>query len=342
LTGDLEQVFCELLRVDLEEWIALKELWQNQTAWRVHTIPKKGGERTIHDPSDPLKKILRGVLAHVLGCIPVHRCVHGARARTSILTNARTHAGFGQAFYLLDLKNAFPSVTRERVYGCVRPKLIALLPDMAGVTEQEASLLASVILDLVQVEKGLPQGFPTSPALLNIVLVPLDREIVKVLRAHDPSGMLHRYTRYVDDLTISTSLSSIDPELRKALRNAIKKAGWRTNHAKVRYHGLVEEGADTERSSHMPMVTGLVPQIDGRVTIPRWKLNQYRARMHTLLQESVPLSRTAHDELVGIIGFVGMVYDDRPPSNIRALYEQACAKFSLRERSEAARYQYPE
>lgn len=341
LTADLDQILCEMLRIDLSEWLATKDLWENKTAWRLHEIPKKRGKRVIHAPSDPLKRVQRGILEQLLRTFPVHKAVHGAHPHTSILTNARAHAGFGQSFYLLDLKNAFPSVNRKRVQGYLQGKLEERILEMTDVSEKDATKLANVIIDLVHVDDVLPQGFPTSPAILNLVALPLDREIMCVLRDVSNRSVQFRYTRFVDDITISTSSSAIPESLRTEIKRAIKEAGWKIQNAKVRYHGLVEEGTETERSTHMPIVTGLVPQLDGRVTIPRWKLNHYRARLHQLTELDAPLSAEDHDELVGIVGFVGMVYDDRLPAIIRKLYEQAREKFKLGNRREK-RFIYPE
>lgn len=342
LTGDLTGIFCEMLRINPLDWFATKDLWESGNAWHVHRIPKKRGFRIIHVPSDPLKRIQRGILEQLLRTFPVHRCVHGAHPSTSILTNARLHAGFGQAFYVLDLKNAFPSVTRLRVERYFETKLRDRIEEVTGLVDKDAKKLVDVIFDLIHVDDVLPQGFPTSPAVLNLVALPLDREIMKVLDAVSKTEKIQfRYTRFVDDLTISTSHSSISESLRHEICKAITNAGWKIQHAKVRYHGLVEEGTETERSTHMPIVTGLVPQYDGRVTIPRWKLNTYRARLHQLLELPAPLPPEAHDEIVGIVGFVGMVYDDQLPSIIKKSYLEAKQKFGLGERRERT-FVYPE
>ncbi|MEK7452395.1 MAG: reverse transcriptase family protein, partial [Patescibacteria group bacterium] len=213
----LDHVFCELLRVDVAEWNATKALWESGNAWRIREIPKKSGKRVLHIPSDPLKRMQRGILEQVLRTFPVHRCVHGAHPKTSVVTNARVHAGFGQAFYLLDLKNAFPSVKRERVSNYLLPKLIERICEMTDENEKDAKKIACAILELLHVDDVLPQGFPTSPAVLNLVALPLDREISRLLK-ETSIGYEFRYTRFVDDLTISTNRADIPSELRDAIK----------------------------------------------------------------------------------------------------------------------------
>lgn len=284
LSAELDGVLCKLCRVDPAVWEDTKMLYSTGNAWSVHTRttgPKK--TRTIHAPSDPLMAMNRGILHQVLRSIPVHSCVHGSHPRTSVITNARTHAGFGKSFYVLDLKDAFPSTTRTRVEKSVGPLIKGVVTDAANLSEDDAQLLVAAIVDLMMVEDFLPQGFPTSPAVLNIVLHPMDAAITQHLSDLQTEGAaLYRYTRYVDDLTISCSSDEIDKKVRKKIRGCVVKNGWVPNRSKTMYYGDAEDG-DDERTTKMPIVTGLVVHEDGRLTIPRWKLRKWRGFIHSLV-----------------------------------------------------------
>lgn len=373
LDPNLEDVFCQMLRIDPAEWHATKALYASGTAWRECQIPKKKGFRIIHPPQDPLKRVSQAALKHVLQHIPVHMAVHGAHPGTSVVTNARMHVGFGRAFYTLDLKDAFPSTDRKRLIANLVPKMQRAIQESTGLDELDTHTLADVLLELALVEDTVPQGFPTSSAVLNVVLHPVDREITKVLRAETVrTGVVYRYTRFVDDLTISTSAMMIPSTLRLQIRKIIRNNGWTIQKTKTKYFGVSEPG-DDERSTKMPEVTGIIPNPDGRLTIARSRLNRYRAILHQLMQvadareadedaawseatkqmdqqvqcleasgerivsttvdqfyaRTWPLTQSEFDLLVGLVGFVGMVYEGDLPSVIRKPYQEAKSRFKI-------------
>lgn len=374
LEAQLESVLCELLKIDPSEWSATKALYASGTAYTRCKIPKKKGVRVIHPPSDPLKAVSRALLKQMLQGIPVHMAVHGAHPGTSIVTNARVHAGFGKAYYLLDLKDAFPSTDRKRLKANLAPKMLTRVVEATDLAEKDAQKFVDVLIELLLVDDALPQGFPTSPAVINIVLGPVDRAVTRIL--HDETaqtGIVYRYTRFIDDLTISTNEEEIPFKLRRAIREAIRNNGWRMQKTKLAYYGDAPEG-DAERATKMPEVTGIIPHPDGRLTISRPRLNRFRAILHQLLvkadarlagdtdalcdavtqiEEEVklaaekgftldphlpphefyarnwPLTDREHDLLVGIIGFVSMVYDRELPSIIRKPYVEAKQRFRI-------------
>ncbi|MBI4713632.1 RNA-directed DNA polymerase [Candidatus Uhrbacteria bacterium] len=373
LDASLEETLCRVLKIDPAEWRATKALWESGTAWTIHHIPKKNGVRIIHAPSDPLKLVLRSVLKLFLQCIPVHMAVHGAHPGTSIVTNARAHVG-DKAFYFLDLKDAFPSTNRKRCASVLGPRLATHLADATDLSEKDSKRLAETLIDLLIVDDVLPQGFPTSPAVLNVVLGAVDRVLSQLLRAEsEKEGVVYRYTRFVDDLTISTDAPEISKKLRQSIRRAITHDGWTIQGTKVHYFGDAEEG-DEERTTRNPEVTGIIPNPDGRLTIPRPRLNKFRAILHDLLTASTqrlegdaealgklqaqfdlfrelckkrkvwiqpnltlqewcgndwPLSPRERQIIVGIVGFVGMVYDQQLPSIIRKPYNEAKVRFGI-------------
>ena len=146
--------------------------------------------RELLVPSAALKEVQRRIHERILRSLPVHPCVHSARGR-SIISNAEQHVGHP---YLsrFDIRHAFPSVGPHRVRAAL---------ERAGFARDVANLL----MCLTTVEHELPQGAPTSPALLNAVLVDFDRKIVAVARG---SGL--SYSRYVDDLYLSGGARTVN------------------------------------------------------------------------------------------------------------------------------------
>lgn len=336
LSLELELALCELLVIPPEAFQTLKHLLEAGTAWTRREIPKKRGVRVIHAPSDPLMLVSRGILRQVLNHMNVHRAAHGCRPHTSVLTNARRHAGFAKAVYTLDLQDAFPSTTRKRIESDLRPRLLAFLTEQ-GFEGKDGEKLADAIVDLLLVDDVLPQGFPTSPAVLNLVCFPLDHALSRLLAGLTAkTGQTFRYTRYVDDLTISSDQPTLSKEIRKRIRQVVAQQGWKLRRSKSAYYGEAEQG-DEERSTKMPIVTGLVLQPDGRVTIPRKRLLAWRVFLDEMLGKDA-LAEAERDKLIGIVGFVGMVYEDVLPRIIRDVYLAAKAKFNIQNRRERQVY----
>ncbi len=145
---------------------------------------RDGGEpRELTVPADALKVVQTNIHERLLRTLPVQACVHSARGR-SILSNAQRHVGHSH-LSVFDLRHCFPNVGPHRVRAAL---------ERAGFDRDVAALVTR----LTTVEHLLPQGAPTSPALLNAVLVDFDGKLAAVARG---TGLT--YTRYVDDLFLS-------------------------------------------------------------------------------------------------------------------------------------------
>lgn len=147
-------------------------------------MPKRnGGVRLIRVPADELKAIQRKILDSILARLDRHPANHCRRGR-SVISNARLHLHrrYTAAY---DIRDAFPST---------RPGMVtaALVECGCGVA------LAEAITSVSTVRRQLPQGAPTSTALLSIVLRPIDNAVSLEAQRH---GLI--YTRYVDDMFIS-------------------------------------------------------------------------------------------------------------------------------------------
>lgn len=182
-----------------------------------YTKPKDGGgRRSISAPSDELNALQQKLLNRILRR---HSRPTDLRRVVMIdpLANARAHRG--KRFILaLDLKDAFPSTKVAAVVTALRAN---------GFTRDAARLLTKLCCD-----RGcLPQGAPTSNALLDIVLFEFDRSVVA--RCETQAGA---YTRYVDNLTVSSnaSLATIEDLITRKL----KMMTYRVNAAKTQRGGM--------------------------------------------------------------------------------------------------------
>ena len=167
-------------------------------AYNTFRIARRNGrERRIDAPIPTLKYIQRLIHESLTRVYGPHPAVHGFLSGRSIITNALKHV---HRRYVLniDLADFFPSVTRKRIYG----RLVAA---PYSFDEKVANLIAALSTN---VYSGLPQGSPSSPVIANIVASELDTDLAKLCGSFRCS-----YTRYADDITISTQRGELSPQL---------------------------------------------------------------------------------------------------------------------------------
>jgi RNA-directed DNA polymerase len=268
------------------------------THYRRFTIPKRsGGERTISAPMVRLKAVQHWILEHVLEPIALAEPAHGFVPGRSMVSNAVVHVGAAVVINV-DLKDFFPTVTYRRVKG-----LFAKL----GYSEQVATVLGLVCSepDIVEstldgityyVARGprrLPQGAPTSPAITNVLCRRLDNRIAGYARAR---GLT--YTRYADDLTLSSKDPAIDVgAVLGFIRKVVAAEGFAVHPDKVR---VVRRGRRQE-------VTGIV--VNEKPGVVRAELRRFRALLFQIEKDGPAGKRWGHggDVLTAALGYASYV-----------------------------------
>lgn len=147
--------------------------------------------------------------------------VHGGVRGRSIFTNAQPHVGRSMVANL-DVKDFFPTTTMMRVQDALERN--HLPPDVAQL------LAALTTYSLARGDRCLPQGSPTSTFLANLVFEEADDRFVRLCRRHNL-----RYTRYVDDVTISGDRDFRD--LEGGFVEVLKDFGYSVSTEKVRFRG---------------------------------------------------------------------------------------------------------
>ncbi len=177
----------------------------------------KNGEvqtRIITESFGLLKLIQKRINDRILKDIKLPSCVLGGVSPYSNVNNAERH--LGKIFHFQsDLSNFFPSVHYTQVYKTIKKN--GYSPDVSR-----------LITRLVTRDGKLPQGTPTSTSIANIVLAPLDRQLIKLFNKANVT-----YTRWVDDLSFSASydFSKRVPEIIELIKNF----GFKINHRKTFY-----------------------------------------------------------------------------------------------------------
>lgn len=193
----------------------------------------------------------------------------------SPLKNVQPHRQ-NRYFYLVDFTNAYRSVDAANLASIlVRLKIFNAIP-----VEELYSLLEKYFFH----EKlGLVPGGNASQDLFNLYVgalvdVPLEETVRK-------SNIT--YTRFIDDLTFSSS-EPIRRDVRKAIREVISRAGFMLNHRKC-------ECIDLKKRT--TLITGIGIADKGRLFVPRPYARKVRGLIH----------RAKTDKRIDVQRITGMV-----------------------------------
>lgn len=207
---------------------------------------RNGNTREIEAPNPSLKRIQRLIHESLSKLYRPPKEVHGFVPGCSIVTNAKVH--LGRKYVLrLDLEGFFPSIERKRIIGRLRSRPYGISDDISNIIGHLAT----------NEREALPQGSPSSPVIANIMARPLDQKLAQMCRK-----LRCRYTRYADDITISTNQEEFPVEIARypkafgtdevvigeVVVDAIEEFGFKVNQSKSRLR---------DRKSRQ-MATGLV------------------------------------------------------------------------------------
>jgi len=268
-------VISSIIDVSSRRLITLIKNMENLVTSRVIVTNKGKKQRTVYAPDDNLAYVQRAILAHILGPEQEKTLdgdIHGFVKGRGIVSNASAHLG-REVVVNIDLKDFFPGILANRVYRTY---------EAMGFGRKSAWWLTR----LTTHQGFLAQGFPTSPALANLVAERLDKR----LRALAQSRGL-TYTRYADDLTFSGDGHSDIGWLIKAVKQITADCGFEVNPKKI---AIMRHGRRQK-------VTGLV--VNGDHTsprVPRRKLAELRAACLNFGKQSAEKKM----EIQGWISFV--------------------------------------
>lgn len=237
----------------MSEMAAFFELPKQELTWWIWGIPdrkrytrfqiqkRNGDVRNIDAPIQPIKLLQRKLATALAGAFdgPLH--AHGFVLGRSTVTGARYHQR-QQWVANVDLTDFFPSITFGRVRGLFMSSPF-----------NYPTAVATALAQLCCHKGSLPQGAPTSPAISNLICRAMDAQLASLARRERCY-----YTRYADDMTISTNRSvppisiaeTVNGEflVGDAVRAIIESNGFRVNDDKTRI----------SRFARRQLVTGIV------------------------------------------------------------------------------------
>ena len=173
-------------------------------------------QRAIRPSTHRLKLIQQVIKNKILSKVEFPQNVHGGIKTKSNITNAKKHQGKKYQF-TTDLQNFYPSVKHYHVYNA----FVSI-----GISTHQAHWLTK----LTTWKGELPQGTPTSTHIANLVFLKTDEQLIAFCNGNGIT-----YTRYIDDLTFSSSqdFKLLLPELMRI----INSSGFRISHRKTFYRG---------------------------------------------------------------------------------------------------------
>ncbi|MGI0107938.1 reverse transcriptase domain-containing protein [Salinimicrobium sp. WS361] len=209
----MKRDFLELSdKLDLANFLGITvkqldfNLYNTEGRYNSFSIPKKsGGKRIILAPIPSLKTIQAKLEKEFSKHYKIKNHVHGFVSKKGIKSNAKIHIKQNHVLNL-DLENFFPCINFGRIRGI-------FLKNPFNFNQEVASLLAQLCTQNNQ----LPQGSPCSPVLSNFICRRLDNELRKLA-----AGNKCYYSRYADDITISTNLKFFPGGIAKIIQEKIE------------------------------------------------------------------------------------------------------------------------
>ncbi len=219
---------------------------------------KHGGYREITAPKGALRGVLQALNTVLQTYDEPTPWAYGFVCGRSVVDNARPHVG--KRYILnLDLKDFFPTITRQQVADCLTAEPFGF-----------SSLAAKLVSGLATVrtknnEEVLAQGFATSPTLSNFICLEMDKDIAGVAAAQGIT-----FTRYADDLTFSSDADILRPqgELVQQVKTIVERYGFRLN----------EEKTHLQRRGRRQEVTGLM--VTEKVNVSRRYVREIRSLLY--------------------------------------------------------------
>lgn len=230
-------------------------------------IPKKnGGVRKISAPTTELKVIQQRLATLLYNCYDFLDVQHGFIKNRSCVTNASQHVG--KRFVLnIDLENFFDTIHFGRVCGMFMGKPF-------NFNRHLATFLAKIVCD----DGKLPQGAPTSPIISNIICYQMDKELEHLSKKNRCI-----YSRYADDITISTNSDKFPLQIAYKQSNEIVLSNRLIEIINGGYStGFKVNNAKTKLSKNMlrQEVTGII--VNTKLNLNKKYIKEVRAMLDSI------------------------------------------------------------
>lgn len=252
--------------------------------YKEHNIKKRNGRglRLIAQPTSELKFLQRLLVSKEFINFKVSDSVTAYCPGRSILNHARPHAN---SHYLLklDFENFFPSIKART--------LVYRIQQLKKYSEIEIEILVRLLCRWNKREQCLELsiGAPSSPFVSNWILNEFDEKLDEYCQERKI-----KYTRYADDLALSSS----EPRILDSARSYVLQL-----LGELRYLGLRLNDQKTVNVSKkfQRQLVGLVLANDGSVSLGRERKRILRATVHAMVRGF--LEQEQKEKLKGQLAF---------------------------------------
>lgn len=262
----------------------------------VNPVSGRSKLRTVAAPNDAMKTLQRRFLKTLRSDENADAQIRFLPYATSSnpgdspLKNVMLHKQ-NRFFYLLDFTNAYGKVEAKRL-ACV---LIQLNSFRKIPVEEMTKFLECYFFDK---RAGLVPGGPASQDLFNLYAGSLvDLPLAGLVREKEIV-----YTRYIDDLTFSSS-SPIGETTRRAIRDPILKAGFLISHRKC-------ECVDLKKRTLI--ITGIGLADGGRMFVPR----PYVLKIRGLIHHAITKGGVEKERIQGMVGLLKQLLIGQQPNQL--------------------------
>ena len=221
-------------------------------------VKPDGSTRHVYNLADPLKDIQRRINRHLFGRVEFPLYLQGGiRDRKNprhCLANAKLHSN-AKIVINEDISGFFPSITEQQVQD-IWQYFFHFPPD-----------IAIILTKLTTYDGQLPQGAPTSSYLANLALWKNEAPTVETLSM---KGI--RYSRYIDDITLSSTHFQNDRN-KTAMIGEVRSMCGKNNYQVKRSKHRIEYSGQPMRINNL--------QINNGVTLPKNERSRIRAAVHS-------------------------------------------------------------
>jgi hypothetical protein len=289
------------LTPEILQWLTYERGADTTDHYTRFAIPKRGGgRRLISTPKPVMRAAQQWVRTNVLVPLPVSDYAAAFRPGKSIADNARLHSGKA-CVIRLDLRDFFGTVTFHRIRGFFEslgynPGVATVLTLICTDAPRSRVTLDGKTSLVIVGDRSLPQGACTSPDLANLITFGLDARIAGLARKFG-----YTYTRYADDLVLSTANEEVFAAgVISAVSRICREEGFEVNNRKTRIM----------RAPNRQLVTGLL--VNDGVRLTRNDLRRIRAFLHRceirgLTAVSAELGKDAQAVAHGYFAYIFMI-----------------------------------
>lgn len=260
------------------------------TRYKDHYINKRNGrgKRLISQPTKEIKFLQRLLVKFELADLPMHEAAMAYRKGLSTKHHAEQHAS-SKYLLKLDFRDFFLSLHDSA--------LDYLLARDTHFSHAERWMICNLLcrrLPNTSIQR-LSIGAPSSPFVSNYMMHEFDAKLTAFCSSR---GV--RYTRYADDLALSTS----NPHILDLVKDEVQRILQELSYLRISLNE--EKTVNVSRKKRRTLV-GLTLSNEGKVSVGREEKRRLRAEFHSFSNGMLP-----HDEIGRLRGKLAYIFGIDP------------------------------